>query len=85
MKSKAYRAVDVNRVDLAAWVKDRDEGLVGSRAEIVHRSREHLLACSALAEQQAGHAGRRELFHHAADGQHARIGRDHAIERRTIG
>ena len=34
MKSKAYRAVDVNRVDLAAWLKDRDEGLVHAGLDI---------------------------------------------------
>jgi transposase len=34
MKSKAYRAVDVNRVDLAAWVKDRDEGLVHAGLDV---------------------------------------------------
>src|SRR5207247_2088391 len=34
MKSKAYRAVDVNRVDLATWLKDRDEGLVHAGLDV---------------------------------------------------
>ena len=28
MKSRAYRAVDVNRVEPAAWLQGRDEGIV---------------------------------------------------------
>lgn len=34
MKSKAYRAVDVNRVEAAAWLQERDEAVVHAGLDV---------------------------------------------------
>ena len=38
MKSRAYRAVDVNRVEPAAWLQGRDEAIVHAGLDVGKKS-----------------------------------------------
>ena len=62
---------------------DRDEGLLGARAQAVDRLRQHLLAGAAFAKQQHGDIGRRDLLDGAQRPRHLRARRDDAVDRRA--
>ena len=60
---------------------ERDEGLLGARAQLVQGARQRLLAGAALAQQQHGHRDAGQPLDRAADLQHALVGGDDVADR----
>src|SRR5882672_1761847 len=61
---------------------DGDERTARASGQAMQRPRQDLLAGAALAEQQRGRIGRRDLLYDAADAHHRIADRDDAVERR---